>query len=335
MFYGDIVESGGVPDDEATAGRWRLPTTLPTGWAPASSRQFSGPTLLMLISVDFGHSPLPPSSISWNVLDNFSSISALLKPPPLRHTKHIRHKPLQSQPQASTRIFFTALYILALGTEAPKPNISTIGADQFMSLIRRKGRQGLLLQLVDLQHLLGHPHCEYLPCLCARQCRMVPGICHPTIGLGISILIFLCRLFLYRHKLPQGSPLPRWQECWLLQFENVKCLYLRIHLQLYEMNQDEYKKKGQFRIQSTNSMRLLQEAFNKKKVIKSTAKKERNGIQHHPFLNLHHGIKTGIQRAQMSRMDNKKPKSLFLTDYNKAEMKYKGGVQRRELDVGG
>ncbi|KAG0447845.1 hypothetical protein HPP92_028139 [Vanilla planifolia] len=117
----------------------------------------------------------------------------------LRHTKHIRHNHCKPALEASTRIFFTALYILAWARGGAKPNISTIGADQFDEF-DPKERAGKVsfFNWWTFQHLLGHP---------------------------------IANTFLVYDS-----------------------------AQLYEMNKDEYKKKGQFRIQSTNSMRFLNKA---------------------------------------------------------------------------
>ncbi|KAG0472980.1 hypothetical protein HPP92_014837 [Vanilla planifolia] len=158
-------------------------------------------------------------------------------------------------------IFFTALYILALGTGGTKPNISTIGADQFDEF-DPKERAGKVSFFnwwtfsIYLGTLIANTFLVYVQ----DNVGWSLGYAIPTIGLGISILIFYAGSSFYRHKLPQGSPLTKMARVLVAAVRKCKVSLPKDSSQLYEMNQDEYKKKGQFRIQSTNSMRFLNKA---------------------------------------------------------------------------
>jgi len=62
-------------------------------------------------------------------------------------------------------IFYAALYIIAVGTGGTKPNISTMGADQFDDFEPRERTQKLSFFNWWMFSIFWHPFRQHLPCL--------------------------------------------------------------------------------------------------------------------------------------------------------------------------
>ncbi|GJN09142.1 hypothetical protein PR202_ga27122 [Eleusine coracana subsp. coracana] len=142
-------------------------------------------------------------------------------------------------PSASTLqlgVYFGGLYIVALGNGGTKPNISTIGADQFDEFDPREKMHKLSffnwwMFTIFVGILFSSTVLVYLQ----DNISWTVGYGIPTLGLLISVAIFLAGTKLYRHKVPQGSPFTR-------------------------NGQEVYTKKRKFRMDSTNAMRFLNKA---------------------------------------------------------------------------
>uniref|UniRef100_A0A0E0ITD9 Major facilitator superfamily (MFS) profile domain-containing protein n=1 Tax=Oryza nivara TaxID=4536 RepID=A0A0E0ITD9_ORYNI len=96
-------------------------------------------------------------------------------------------------------VFFLALYILAVGTGGTKPNISTIGADQFDDHHPRERRHKLSffnwwMFSIFFGTLFANTVLVYL---------------QDTLGLAVSIAIFTAGTPFYRHKPTSGSSFAR------------------------------------------------------------------------------------------------------------------------------
>ncbi|CAI0434573.1 unnamed protein product [Linum tenue] len=104
-------------------------------------------------------------------------------------------------------IFYCALYIVAVGTGGTKPNISTMGADQFDEFESKERTHKLSffnwwMFSIFFGTLFSNTFLVYLQ----DHVGWSLGYGVPTAGLGISILVFFLGTPLYRHKLPVGSP---------------------------------------------------------------------------------------------------------------------------------
>ncbi|KAH0939349.1 hypothetical protein HID58_006810 [Brassica napus] len=137
-------------------------------------------------------------------------------------------------------IFFGALYILAVGTGGTKPNISTIGADQFdESDPKEKIQKISFFNWWMFSWGWGY------------------GL--PTFGLAISISVFLLGTPFYRHKLHMGSPfLKMAARVIVASFRKARAKMPHDHTR--ELPSLEYERKGTFPIQSTKSLRFLDKA---------------------------------------------------------------------------
>ncbi|KAG1361863.1 Protein NRT1/ PTR FAMILY 5.2 [Cocos nucifera] len=107
-------------------------------------------------------------------------------------------------------IFYCSLYIIALGTGGTKPNISTMGADQFDDLEPRERAQKLSffnwwMFSIFFGTLFSNTFLIYIQ----DNIGWSVGYGLPTLGLAISILFFLVGTPFYRHKVPSGSPFTR------------------------------------------------------------------------------------------------------------------------------
>lgn len=130
-----------------------------------------------------------------------------LKPPACNETN------AEDCPKATSQalaVFYSALYILAIGTGGTKPNISTIGADQFDDFDPREKAQKLSffnwwMFSIFIGFLFGNTFLVYI------QDNVGWGLGYgiPTAGLAVAITVFLIGTPFYRHKKPNGSSFKR------------------------------------------------------------------------------------------------------------------------------
>ncbi|KAK9087805.1 hypothetical protein Syun_030199 [Stephania yunnanensis] len=181
-----------------------------------------------------------------------------LKPPPCHEINVTDCK------QASTLqlgVFYTSLYILALGTGGTKPNISTIGADQFDDFEPKEKAHKLSffnwwMFCIFIGTLVANTFLVYIQ----DNVGWALGYGIPTMGLAVSILIFLAGTPFYRHKLATGSPLTRMARVIVACIRKWKEPVPSDPKELYELDLEEYKKKGKFRIDPTPTLRFLNKA---------------------------------------------------------------------------
>ena len=176
-----------------------------------------------------------------------------LKPPPCLEPNIEHCKPASKLHLA---VFFTALYTLALGTGGTKPNISTIGADQFDDFHPEEKAQKLSffnwwMFSIFFGTLFATTTLVYIQ----DNVGWSLGYGIPTVGLAIAILIFAAGTPLYRHKLPTGSPFSRMAKVIVATAWNWRQPLPNDPRQLHELQLEEYTKNGAFRIDSTPSLR--------------------------------------------------------------------------------
>ncbi|GLJ37728.1 hypothetical protein SUGI_0766510 [Cryptomeria japonica] len=170
-------------------------------------------------------------------------------------------------PKASTfqvGIFYFALYVLAVGTGGTKPNISTIGADQFDEFEPKERVQkvsffnwwmfsvffGALFAntfLIYIQEKIGFP----------------VGYGVPTLGLIISVAIFLVGTPYYRYKLQKGNPFGRIAQVIVAAVRKWRVKVPADAEELYELEPKAYLAKGRFPISNTPILRFLDKAATK------------------------------------------------------------------------
>ncbi|KAK3022519.1 hypothetical protein RJ639_046796 [Escallonia herrerae] len=158
-------------------------------------------------------------------------------------------------------LFFGALYTLAVGTGGTKPNISTIGADQFDEFEpKEKAHKLSFFNWWMFSIFLGTLFANTVLVYIQDNVGWSLGYGLPTVGLAISILIFLSGTPFYRHKKPSGSPFTRMARVIVAALRKWSVPIPTDPKGLYELDLEQYTKKGKYRIDSTPSLRFLNKA---------------------------------------------------------------------------
>ncbi|XP_022964556.1 protein NRT1/ PTR FAMILY 5.2-like isoform X1 [Cucurbita moschata] len=158
-------------------------------------------------------------------------------------------------------VYFGALYILAVGTGGTKPNISTIGADQFDDFHPKEKKQKLsFFNWWMFSIFFGTLFANIILVYIQDNIGWTLGYGLPTIGLAVSIGIFFVGIPFYRHKVPAGSPFTRMAKVIVAAINNRKLPLPRDAKELYEWNFEEYTKKKKFRMEATPTLSLLNKA---------------------------------------------------------------------------
>ncbi|TYH64185.1 hypothetical protein ES332_D07G248500v1 [Gossypium tomentosum] len=158
-------------------------------------------------------------------------------------------------------IFYCALYIIAVGTGGTKPNISTMGADQFDDFEPKERVQKLSffnwwMFSIFFGTLFSNTFLIYIQ----DNVGWSLGYGIPTIGLLVSVLVFLVGTPFYRHKLPLGSPFTRIFQVLVAAVRKWNMPVPTDPKELHELSLEEYSKSKQFRIDYTPSLRFLDKA---------------------------------------------------------------------------
>lgn len=181
-----------------------------------------------------------------------------LKPP------HCSEANVDNCKKASTlqlAVFFGALYTLAIGTGGTKPNISTIGADQFDDFHpKEKAHKLSFFNWWMFSIFFGTLFANTILVYIQDNVGWALGYGLPTLGLAISIGIFLAGTRYYRHRVPAGSPFTRMARVIVAAVRKWRVRVPSDAKELYELDLHEYTKKGKFRIDSTPTLRFLNKA---------------------------------------------------------------------------
>ncbi|XP_026659161.1 protein NRT1/ PTR FAMILY 5.2-like isoform X2 [Phoenix dactylifera] len=158
-------------------------------------------------------------------------------------------------------IFYCSLYTIALGTGGTKPNISTMGADQFDDFEPKERAQKLSffnwwMFSIFFGTLFSNTFLIYIQ----DNVGWSVGYGLPTTGLAISILVFLVGTPFYRHKLPSGSPFTRMARVAVAAIRKWDVPLPSDPKELYELDLEHYTKAGKFPIEYTASLRFLDKA---------------------------------------------------------------------------
>ncbi|GFY93120.1 peptide transporter 3 [Actinidia rufa] len=158
-------------------------------------------------------------------------------------------------------VFYGALYTLAVGTGGTKPNISTIGADQFDDFEPKEKAQKLsFFNWWMFSIFFGTLFANTVLVYIQDNVGWTLGYGLPTAGLAVSILIFLAGTPFYRHRQPTGSPFTRMSKVIVASLRKWSVPIPSDPKELYELDLEEYSKKGKFRIDSTPTLRILNKA---------------------------------------------------------------------------
>ncbi|CAH2046244.1 unnamed protein product, partial [Thlaspi arvense] len=158
-------------------------------------------------------------------------------------------------------VFFGALYTLAIGTGGTKPNISTIGADQFDEFDPKEKIQKMsFFNWWMFSIFFGTLFANTVLVYVQDNVGWAWGYGLPTLGLAISISVFLFGTPFYRHKLPTGSPFLKMARVIVASFRKAKAPMAREFMRFHELPSLEYEQKGKFQIHPTKSLRFLDRA---------------------------------------------------------------------------
>lgn len=155
-------------------------------------------------------------------------------------------------------IFYCALYIIAIGTGGTKPNISTMGADQFDEFEPKERAQKLSffnwwMFSIFFGTLFSNTFLVYIQ----DNVGWTLGYSLPTLGLGLSIVVFLLGTPRYRHKRPSGSPFARMTRVIVAALRKWHVQVPHDPKELHELSLSEYVNSGKSRIDPTPSLRSV------------------------------------------------------------------------------
>lgn len=181
-----------------------------------------------------------------------------LKPPPC---KDVNSQDCKKASTLQLGIFFAALYTLAVGTGGTKPNISTIGADQFDEFEpKEKAHKLSFFNWWMFSIFFGTLFANTVLVYIQDNVGWTLGYGLPTLGLAISIAIFLAGTPFYRHKKPIGSPFTRMAKVIVAAIRKWNVPLPTHPKELYELDLEDYAQKGKYRIDSTQNLRFFNKA---------------------------------------------------------------------------
>nr|KYP62426.1 Peptide transporter PTR3-A [Cajanus cajan] len=158
-------------------------------------------------------------------------------------------------------IFFLALYIIAIGTGGTKPNISTMGADQFDEFEPKERSHKLsFFNWWFFSIYFGTLFANTVLIYIQDKVGWTIGYALPTLGLAVSVLVFLVGTPYYRHKLPSGSPLTRMLQVFVAATRKWKLHVPEDPKELHELSIEEYARNGRNRIDQSSSLSFLDKA---------------------------------------------------------------------------
>ncbi|KAI3919801.1 hypothetical protein MKW92_046037 [Papaver armeniacum] len=170
-----------------------------------------------------------------------------LKPPTCGHGIAAKDCTLQAS-KFQVGIFYAALYIIAVGTGGTKPNISTMGADQFDDSEPNERKLKLsFFNWWSFSIFIGTLGANTFLVYIQDHVGWGLGFTVPTVGIAIAIIIFLIGTPFYRHKPATGSPFAKMYNVMIAAFQKRK------------VSLDEYTK-GKIRVEHTNSIRIFDKA---------------------------------------------------------------------------
>ncbi|CAK8543625.1 unnamed protein product [Lathyrus sativus] len=158
-------------------------------------------------------------------------------------------------------IFFLALYIISLGTGGTKANISTLGADQFDEFDTKERSYKLsFFNWWFFSIFIGVLFASSFLVYIQDNVGWAIGYSLPTIGLIVSIMIFLVGTPFYRHKFPTGSPITRMLQVFVAATRKWNSRVPEDPKDLHELTTEEYACNARNKIDHTSFLRILDKA---------------------------------------------------------------------------
>ncbi|KAI3526579.1 hypothetical protein L1887_05836 [Cichorium endivia] len=183
-----------------------------------------------------------------------------LKPPSCG--KNVSYLDCDKQPSSfQIGIFYCALYIIAIGTGGTKPNISTMGADQFDDFEPKERAQKLTffnwwMFSIYFGTLFSNTFLVYIQ----DNVGWGVGYMIPTVALLAAMVVFLVGTPMYRHKPAAGSPITKMMKVLVATTRNWNRVIPDDPKELYELSPDQYSGTGKYMIGHSTSLRFLDRA---------------------------------------------------------------------------
>ncbi|XP_076906072.1 protein NRT1/ PTR FAMILY 5.2-like isoform X2 [Bidens hawaiensis] len=183
-----------------------------------------------------------------------------LKPPSCG--KHVTY--LDCDKRASpfqVGIFYCALYIVAVGTGGTKPNISTMGADQFDDFEPNEKAQKInffnwWMFSIFFGTLFSNTFLVYIQ----DNVGWALGYVISTLALFVALVVFIIGTPVYRHKPKTGSPFTNMAQVLVAATRKWNVVMPVDHEELHELTLDESSSSWKYRIDHSSSLRFLDKA---------------------------------------------------------------------------
>ena len=178
-----------------------------------------------------------------------------LKPPSCG--KHVNYQDCDKRASSfQVGIFYCALYIIAIGTGGTKPNISTMGADQFDDFEPKERAHKLTffnwwMFSIFFGTLFSNTFLVYIQ----DNVGWGLGYAIPTISLLVAIIAFVFGTPIYRHKPKAESPFTTMAKVLVATIRKRNVIVPLDPKELYELSLDEYSSPGKNRIDHSSSLR--------------------------------------------------------------------------------
>ncbi|XP_066384313.1 protein NRT1/ PTR FAMILY 5.2-like [Miscanthus floridulus] len=168
---------------------------------------------------------------------------------------------VQQATSAQLGVFFLALYILTVGTGGTKPNISTIGADQFDDTHPRERSHKLsFFNWWMFSIFFGTLFANTVLVYIQDNVGWTVGYALPTLGLAVSIAIFTAGTPLYRHKPTSESPFAKMARVIVAAARKLAVSVPVDPRDLHELDDEYYAKKKTVPLPHTPNLNVLSKA---------------------------------------------------------------------------
>ncbi|EER94099.1 protein NRT1/ PTR FAMILY 5.2 isoform X2 [Sorghum bicolor] len=180
---------------------------------------------------------------------------------------------VQQATSAQLGVFFLALYTLAVGTGGTKPNISTIGADQFDDTHPRERSHKLsFFNWWMFSIFFGTLFANTVLVYIQDNVGWTVGYALPTFGLAVSIAIFTAGTPFYRHKPTSESPFAKMARVIVASARKLAVSVPVDPRDLHELDDEYYAKKKAVPLPHTHNLTVLSKA-----AVKTTTGGEKEG----------------------------------------------------------
>ncbi|KAI6673505.1 hypothetical protein NL676_001411 [Syzygium grande] len=160
--------------------------------------------------------------------------------------------------------FYFALYVIAFGNGGTKPNISSMGADQFDDFEpRERVQKASFFNWWMCSVFTGVLFANTVMMYIQDNVGWDVGYGIQTVGLGLALLVFLGGTPFYRHKKKARSSYTRLAQVVVAAMKKWRVRIPDDPKELYELSIDEYASSGRLRIDNTPTLRFFDKVATK------------------------------------------------------------------------